>query len=230
MRYRDVREATFLERPNRFIARCRMPNGSTIESHVPNTGRCKELLIPGNRVYLAFHSDPRRRTPCTLIAVDKSGLLINMDSQAPNRVVEEALSDGSLTLTQIPPLVRREITYHESRLDFYLEANEERVWLEVKGVTLEESGAVRFPDAPTERGLRHIRELERASKEGYRAAAIFVVQMEGAKYFTPNDETQPEFGEALRSAREAGVELIARSCRVTPEEIRLGEEIPVKLK
>lgn len=230
MKYSSVREAVFLERPNRFIARCRMPDGGILESHLPNTGRCKELLVPGCPVFLAFHHSPVRRTPCTLIAVMKGGLLINMDSQAPNRVVEEALLEGTLTLTKTPPLVRREVVYRDSRLDFCLETPGERVYLEVKGVTLEESGVVRFPDAPTLRGLRHIRELEQAAKEGFGAAVVFVVQMEKALYFAPNDDTQPEFGRALRSAQAAGVYLCARRCAVTPSEIRLLEEIPVKLQ
>lgn len=231
MRYEKVQMATFLERPNRFIARCRMFDGSIQESHVPNTGRCKELLVPGCRVFLRFHDDPRRKTRHTLIAVDKGGLLINMDSQAPNRVVEEALLDGTLRLTRQPPtLVRREAVYHDSRLDFYLEAPGERVYVEVKGVTLEENGVVRFPDAPTQRGLRHIRELERAAAEGYGAAVVFVVQMDGAEYFAPNDATQPEFGRALQSAQAAGVRLIARCCDVTPLKIELAKEIPVRLK
>lgn len=231
MRYEKVQMATFLERPNRFIARCRMFDGSIQESHVPNTGRCKELLVPGCRVFLQFHDDPRRKTRHTLIAVDKGGLLINMDSQAPNRVVEEALLDGTLRLTRQPPtLVRREAVYHDSRLDFYLEAPGERTYVEVKGVTLEENGVVRFPDAPTQRGLRHIRELERAAAEGYGAAVVFVVQMDSAEYFAPNDATQPEFGRALQSAQATGVQLIARCCDVTPLKIELAKEIPVKLK
>ena len=231
MRYEKVQMATFLERPNRFIARCRMFDGSIQESHVPNTGRCRELLVPGCRVFLRFHDDPRRKTRHTLIAVDKNALLINMDSQAPNRVVEEALASGALSLTRQPPtLIRREAAYHDSRLDFYLEAPGERVYAEVKGVTLEENGVVRFPDAPTLRGLKHIRELERAAKEGYGAAVLFVVQMEEAEFFCPNAATQPEFGAALRSAQAAGVQLLARCCHVTPLEITLGEEIPIRLK
>lgn len=230
MRYEKVREAVFLERPNRFIARCRMPDGTALESHVPNTGRCRELLVPGCRVYLRFSDDPKRRTPCSLIAVMKGELLINMDSQAPNRVVEEALRDGSLSLTGAPPtLVRREAVYHDSRLDFRLEAPGETAYVEVKGVTLEQDGVVRFPDAPTQRGLRHIRELERAAREGLGGAVVFVVQMEKALYFAPNDDTQPEFGRALKAAKAAGVRLIARRCRVAPDEIRLGEEIPIRL-
>ena len=231
MRYEKVQMATFLERPNRFIARCRMFDGSIQESHVPNTGRCRELLVPGCRVFLRFHDDPRRKTRHTLIAVDKNGLLINMDSQAPNRVVEEALASGALSLTRQPPtLIRREAAYHDSRLDFYLEAPGARVYVEVKGVTLEENGVVRFPDAPTARGLRHIRELERAAREGHGAAVVFVVQMDRADWFAPNDATQPEFGQALLDAQAAGVRLIARCCDVTPLKIELAKEIPVRLK
>lgn len=231
MRYEKVQMATFLERPNRFIARCRMFDGSVQESHVPNTGRCKELLVPGCKVFLQFHNEPRRKTRHTLIAVEKNGLLINMDSQAPNRVAEEAALDGTLRLTKEPPtLVRREVAYHDSRFDLYLEAPGERWFLEVKGVTLEENGVVRFPDAPTLRGLRHIRELERAAKEGYGAAVLFVVQMEEARYFSPNDDTQPEFGRALTEAQQAGVRLIARCCEVTPLSLALGKEIPIRLK
>ena len=207
MRYDKVQMATFLERPNRFIARCRMFDGSVQESHVPNTGRCRELLVPGCKVFLHFHDDPRRKTRHTLIAVEKNGILINMDSQAPNQVVEEALREGSLCLTDgAPTLIRREAVYGDSRFDFYVEAPGQRLFAEVKGVTLEEDGVVRFPDAPTLRGLKHIRELTRAAGEGYRAAVLFVVQMEEARYFTPNDSTQPEFGRALLEARAAGVE------------------------
>jgi sugar fermentation stimulation protein len=231
MRYEKVQMATFLARPNRFVALCLMFDGSIQESHVPNTGRCRELLVPGCRVFLQFHDNPRRKTRHTIIAVEKNGILINMDSQAPNRVVEEALQDGSLLLTkEAPTLIRREAPYDQSRLDFYLEAPGERVYAEVKGVTLEENGVVRFPDAPTQRGLRHIRELIRAVGEGFGAAVIFVVQMDDAQYFAPNDDTQPEFGRALKEARDAGVRLVARCCDVTPLRITLGKEIPIQLK
>ncbi len=231
MRYEKVQMATFLERPNRFIARCRMFDGSVQESHVPNTGRCRELLVPGCRVFLQFHDDPKRKTRHSLIAVEKNGILINMDSQAPNKVAEEALLDGSLALTRgRPTLIRRETVYRDSRFDFYLEAPGERLYAEVKGVTLEEGRVVRFPDAPTLRGLKHIRELAAAAREGFGAAVVFVVQLEEADLFAPNDDTQPEFGLALREAQEAGVRIIARCCQVTPLEITLGKEIPVKLK
>lgn len=231
MRYEKVQMATFLERPNRFIARCRMFDGTVQESHVPNTGRCRELLVPGCKVFLQFHDDPKRKTRHTLIAVEKNGILINMDSQAPNRVAEEALREGTLRLTGEPPtLIRRETVYHDSRFDLYLEAPGEKCFAEVKGVTLEENGVVRFPDAPTLRGLRHIRELERAAKEGYGAVVLFVVQLEEALYFAPNDDTQPEFGKALLEAQKAGVRLIARCCEVTPLSLTLGKEIPIRLK
>lgn len=233
MRYEKVQMATFLERPNRFIARCLMFDGSVQESHVANTGRCRELLVPGCKVFLQFHDDPKRKTRHTLIAVEKNGILINMDSQAPNRVVEEALQSRSLRLTEEPPaLIRREVRYRDSRFDFYVESPKERLFAEVKGVTLEEDGVVRFPDAPTLRGLRHIRELITAVGEGYKAAVIFVVQMDEARYFTPNNDTQPEFGRALIEAQEAGVRLIARCCEVTPLKISLegGKEIPIRLK
>ena len=230
MRYANIIPGVFLSRPNRFIAKV-LVEGVEETVHVKNTGRCRELLVPGCRVFLRFHDDPRRKTRHTLIAVDKNGLLINMDSQAPNRVVEEALASGALSLTRQPPtLIRREAAYHDSRLDFYLEAPGERVYVEVKGVTLEENGVVRFPDAPTARGLRHIRELERAAREGHGAAVVFVVQMDRADWFAPNDATQPEFGQALLDAQAAGVRLIARCCDVTPLKIELAKEIPVRLK
>jgi len=233
MRYEKVQMATFLERPNRFVARCRMFDGSVQESHVPNTGRCRELLVPGCRVFLQFHDDPRRKTRHSLIAVEKNGILINMDSQAPNRVVEEALRDGSLSLTEEPPtLIRREAVYRDSRFDFYVESPGEKLFAEVKGVTLEEDGVVRFPDAPTLRGLKHVRELVTAVGEGYKAAVIFVIQMDEARYFAPNNDTQPEFGRALIEAQAAGVRLLARCCEVTPLKIVLdaGKEIPIRLK
>ena len=231
MRYEKVQMATFLARPNRFVALCLMFDGSIQESHVPNTGRCRELLVPGCRVFLQFHDNPRRKTRHSVIAVEKNGILINMDSQAPNRVAEEALRDGSLRITrEAPTLIRREAPYDQSRLDFYLEAPGERAYMEVKGVTLEEDGVVRFPDAPTQRGVKHLRELIRAAGEGYTAAVLFVVQMDEAEYFEPNDAAQPEFGETLREAREAGVRLMARCCDVTPLRITLGKEIPIRLK
>ena len=230
MRYEKVQMATFLERPNRFIARCRMFDGSVQESHVPNTGRCQELLVPGCKVFLQFHDNPKRKTRHTLIAVEKNGILINMDSQAPNRVVEEALWNGSLSLTREPPaLVRRETVYRDSRFDFYLEAPGERLYAEVKGVTLEEDGVVRFPDAPTLRGVKHLEELMLARQAGYEAGVCFVVQMEGMDRVEPNDLTHPDFGAALRRAAHAGVEVLALECAVEPGRLTIRRPIPVGL-
>lgn len=230
MRYDRVVEARFLQRPNRFIARCRLPSGEEVAAHVPNTGRCRELLLPEARVWLADHAGEPRKTRYTLVTVEKGTLLVNLDSQAPNRLVAEALVARALSLTQAAPtLIRPEFTYGESRLDFYLEAPGERVLAEVKGVTLEEGGIAAFPDAPTLRGLRHIHELFAAVSAGYRCAVIFVVQMAGMKRFVPNDAAQPEFRVALREAQAAGVRLLARECRVTPEEVVLTGEIPVCL-
>lgn len=229
MKYPNTLQAIFLERPNRFVARCLL-EGHEVVAHVPNTGRCKELLVPGRLVFLVYYPQPERRTRYTLVAVDKDGLLINIDSQAPNRVVGEALEAGTLQVTtRYPTLVRREAIFGSSRLDFMVEAGEERALVEVKGVTLEENGEVRFPDAPTLRGLRHLEEISMAVVKGCSAYLIFVVQMEQAECFVPNDAAQPQFGEALRQAERLGVRLIARLCHLTSQEITLGEEIPIYL-
>ncbi len=213
-------------RPNRFIAHIEI-NGREEICHVKNTGRCKELLLPGATIYVQHHNDPKRKTQYSLIAVEKGGLLINMDSQAPNRVVEEWLR------TKEPwgpiKLLKPETTYGASRFDFYLETEQERRFIEVKGVTLEERGVVSFPDAPTERGVKHVHELINCQQDGYRAALIFVVQMEGMRYFTPNWGTHPAFGEALIEAQAAGVELWAYGCRIRPDSIQLDEPLPVNL-
>lgn len=229
MRYPDVTAAVFLQRPNRFIAHC-LVEGQPVIAHVPNTGRCRELLIPGCTVYLSRSQNPRRKTPYTLICVEKGNLLINMDSQAPNRVTEEALKSGVLQLTRQPALaVKREVFFGESRLDFMVEAPEERAFVEVKGVTLEENGEVRFPDAPTLRGLRHMEELEKAVEQGYTAHVLFVVQMARADYFRPNDATQPQFGQMLRHIAKFGVGMSAYLCSTSPDELSLSTPIPIRL-
>ena len=230
MTYGEVAEAVFLCRPNRFVAHCRLGDGTEVIAHVPNTGRCRELLVPGVRVWLTDHLGAPRKTRYSLVAVDKGGLLINIDSQAPNRVVEEALRSGALCLTDEPPtLVRREYVYGDSRLDFYLEAPGQRVLAEVKGVTLERDGVAAFPDAPTLRGLRHVRELTAAAARGYGAAVVFLLQMEGMNVFSPNDEAQPEFRPALAQARQAGVAVQAWESHVTPDGITLAGRIPVDI-
>lgn len=226
MRYRTVVPGRFLCRPNRFIAQVETAAGvQTV--HVKNTGRCRELLVPGASVYLEQSANPRRKTAFDLIAVDKGGLLINMDAQAPNRVFAEWAGAGNF-LPDCTAL-RREYIYGDSRLDFCLETPGGLHLVEVKGVTLEEGGAARFPDAPTERGVRHIQELRRAVEAGLGATLFFVVQMEGMRSVAPNDETHPAFGRALREAAAAGVRVCAWDCAVTPESLTLRAPVPVLL-
>ena len=226
MRYASIIPGRFLSRPNRFIALVETDAGiQTV--HVKNTGRCRELLVPGASVYLEESANPRRKTAFDLIAVDKGGLLINMDAQAPNRVFAEWAGAGSF-LPDCTAL-RREYIYGDSRLDFCLETPGGLHLVEVKGVTLEEGGAARFPDAPTERGVRHIQELRRAAEAGLGATLFFVVQMEGMRSVAPNDETHPAFGEALREAAAHGVRVLAYDCAVTPESLTLRAPVPVLL-
>ena len=226
MRYRSIEKAVFLDRPNRFIAHVEL-EGAVETVHVKNTGRCRELLVPGATVYLERSHNPLRKTACDLVAVEKGERLINMDSQAPNKVFAEfALSGGlGVEVTSLWP----EYTYGDSRLDFALQTPQGFHLVEVKGVTLEVEGAVYFPDAPTERGVKHLRELTRAAAAGIDASAVFVVQMEEASHLSPNDLTHPEFGQALREAKAAGVNIRAFTCRVTPEELTIDREIPVIL-
>ena len=226
MRYRNIEEAVFLDRPNRFIAHVEL-EGKAETVHVKNTGRCRELLIPGATVYLERSENPLRKTAWDLVAVRKGERLINMDSQAPNKVFGEfALSGGFVPgVTSLWP----EYTYGDSRLDFALQTEQGFHLVEVKGVTLEVEGAVYFPDAPTERGVKHLRELTRAAAAGIDASAVFVVQMEEVSHMSPNDMTHPEFGQALREARAAGVNVRAFACKVTPDSLTIHREIPVIL-
>lgn len=226
MKYENVVQGKFIKRPNRFIAHVEIEGREEIV-HVKNTGRCKELLVPGATVYLQKSDNMSRSTAYDLIAVQKGGRLINMDSQIPNKVVEEWLKSGGFFHDLIS--VRPETTYGSSRFDLYVETKEEKIFIEVKGVTLEEDGVVRFPDAPSERALKHVDELIKAKQEGYRALMFFVVQMKGVKCFLPNADTQPEFGESLQRAVKAGVEIHAYDCDVTPDTITLREEVPVAL-
>ncbi len=226
MTYGGVVPAEFLSRLNRFIARVRL--GENIETvHVKNTGRCRELLVPGARVYLEPAQNPARRTKYDLIAVQKGGRLINMDAAAPNRVFYEYLAAGRLYPD--PTLIRPETVFGGSRLDFYLEAGDRRAFLEVKGVTLEEDGIARFPDAPTERGVRHLHELVRCVQAGFDAWAVFIVQMAQVTRFEPNRATHPEFADTLRLAAEAGVRLLALECDVTPGSLEARREVEVCL-
>nr|WP_326127716.1 DNA/RNA nuclease SfsA [uncultured Oscillibacter sp.] len=226
MRYGTVIPGRFVDRPNRFVAHVETAEGlQTV--HVKNTGRCRELLVPGAVVYLERGTNPARRTAFDLIAVEKGERLINMDAQAPNRVFGEWVRGGGF----LPGItaVRPEFSYGESRLDFCLETAEGLHLVEVKGVTLEEEGAARFPDAPTERGVKHIRELRRAAEAGLGATLFFVVQMENILSVAPNDETHPAFGAALREAAARGVRVCAWDCAVTPESIAIRRPVPVLL-
>lgn len=240
MNYKIMKEAVFLSRPNRFIANV-IVDGEEKTVHVKNTGRCRELLYEGVKVYLEDHGEIQatRKTRYSLVAVEKvdqkaeAGMrLINIDSYAPNRVVGEALAEESLSLPGLGKLIhiRPESTYGTSRFDFYVEDEEgQKAYIEVKGVTLEDGGIARFPDAPTERGIKHIKELGHALDHGFRVYLIFVIQMKGVFCFEPNDVTHPAFGAALREAQEKGVILIACDCDVTGNCMTLGNQVKIKL-
>ena len=231
MKYTKIIKAIFIERPNRFIAYCQIA-GETHKVHVKNTGRCKELLVPGAIVYLEESDNPNRKTKYSLIGVEKGNLLINMDSQVPNQVVEEALRMGKIKLPGITEpftFIKREKTYGQSRFDFYIETLKEKIFIEVKGVTLEEEGIVRFPDAPTQRGVKHIEELVSATKEGYKCYVLFVVQMAKARYFTPHEAKHPEFAKALVGAAQNGVGILAYTCEVAPDTLVIDQPLEVKL-
>ena len=206
MKYERIEIGRFIERPNRFIAYVEIA-GKKETVHVKNTGRCAELLTPNASVYVQRAENPDRKTQWDLIGVKKGKRMINMDSQIPNKVVEEWIKQGNLFPDAI--VIRPEKTYRKSRFDLYVEEGDRKIFVEVKGVTLEENGIVKFPDAPTERGIKHIEELCEATKEGYEAYIFFVIQMKGVRYFTPNMETQPAFGEALKRAKEQGVHVLA---------------------
>ena len=227
MDYKRIVEAVFLKRPNRFIAHVLYCGEETIV-HVKNTGRCAELLRPGAVVYLQESNHSDRKTKWDLISVKKGDRLINMDSQIPNHVVKEWLEEGHLFLN--PTLICTEKTYKNSRFDLYVEYENKKAFIEVKGVTLEQNGVVRFPDAPSERAVKHLKELEEAAKEGYEAYLIFVIQMKGVRYFTPNRSTHPEFADALVHAASAGVHVFAYDCNVTENSISINEEVPVVLE
>ena len=231
MIYADTLPGTFLSRPNRFVAHVDVV-GETVIAHVKNTGRCKELLIPGARVVLQKSDNPNRTTQYDLIAVWKGDRLINMDSQAPNKVFLEYLRSGRYIENIM--LIKPETKYDGSRFDFYVETEERKnfrkIFIEVKGVTLEENGVALFPDAPTERGVKHLNELSRSVGEGYEAQMIFVVQMSDVRYFAPNNGTHPEFGAALVSAETAGVKVAAFDCDVTPDSLMIGKSVEFRLQ
>lgn len=225
MKYEKIKKGFFVERPNRFIAIVDI-DGKEEVCHVKNTGRCKELLCKGAELIVEDCSaNDKRKTKYDVIAVKKGNRWINMDSQAPNKVVAEYLPKWLENIV----LVKAETKYKNSRFDFYVETKQEKIFIEVKGVTLEENGVARFPDAPTERGIKHITELMDAVQDGYQAYIIFVIQMDGISYFEPNWETHREFGEKLQKAKRAGVNIHCVDCRVLKDELHVSQTVPYRL-
>lgn len=224
MKYLEVIKGKFKSRPNRFIAIVEIDGADEI-CHVKNTGRCKELLVKDTVVYLSKSDNPNRKTKYDLIAVEKGNLLINMDSQVVNGVCCEYIPKMFKDIVRIKP----ECKYENSRFDFFVETKTEKIFIECKGVTLEENGVALFPDAPTERGCKHLKELQNAVKNGYVAYVVFVIQMKGVTRFEPNVKTHREFAEELKSAKENGVNILAFDCIVTEDEIKIDKEIDIKL-
>ena len=227
MVYSNVHRGTFISRPNRFIAEVEI-NGKTEICHVKNTGRCKELLIPGNAVYADHVNNPSRSTAYDLIAVYKGGTLVNIDSQAPNRAFGEYLHQGKMF--EDVAHVKAETKYGGSRFDFYVETSRSKAFIEVKGVTLEENSIAMFPDAPTERGVKHLNELAACIGDGYEAYAVFIIQMKGVSHFTPNYKTHQAFGDTLAKVANAGVNVLAFDCAVKPNEMIIGKPVPIRLQ
>lgn len=227
--YHNIKEGIFIKRPNRFLAEI-LINGKSEICHVKNTGRCKELLIPEESiVFVEEHENlENRKTKYSLVAVKKGEILVNIDSQAPNKAVYEWINKGGLIADV--KAVKAEKKYGNSRFDFYVETKDKKLFAEVKGVTLEQDGIARFPDAPTERGLKHIEELCTCIKEGYEAAIIFVIQMKGVTEFRPNYNTHPDFGKALQKAEQEGVKILAYDCIVTKNEMGIDRLIPIHLE
>lgn len=224
MKYNNILKGEFIDRPNRFIANVLIDNKKEV-CHVKNTGRCKELLVKGCTVYLQRSDNTNRKTKYDLIAVQKGDRLINMDSQVVNSVALESVPDLFEDVVYVKP----EYKYGNSRFDIYIETKKDKIFVEVKGVTLENDGVVSFPDAPTERGVKHLKELQKAVSEGYKAYVLFVIQMSDVKYFEPNYDTHPEFAKELRTARENGVIPLAFDCSVTPDSIKIRKPVLIKL-
>lgn len=226
MRYKNISEAEFIRRPNRFIAHI-LHEGEEKICHVKNTGRCKELLTPGARLLVQQAENPQRKTPFDLISVYKGERLINMDSVAPNVVFGEFLRSGGLGF--VPEKVKSECGHGDSRFDFYFRHDGIGAFAEVKGVTLEDEGIVRFPDAPTERGIKHLRGLISCVAEGFEAYAVFVVQMSDVRYFEPNRDTHPGFAVALKEAYEAGVKILVYECEVGFDSLEITKPVELRL-
>lgn len=227
MIYENILPAIFVDRPNRFIAHVEL-NGRLEVCHVKNTGRCRELLIPGCRVYVQHQPSPTRKTAYDLIAVEKGERLLNMDANAPNRVFNEYVRAGRFLRGW--SVIRPEMTHGDSRFDFYLESPGHRLFAEVKGVTLEDDGVMRFPDAPTERGVKHLEGLARCVQEGYEAWAVFVIQTEDVRWMEPNRRTHPAFADAMRQAAQAGVHLLALDCHTEPDRLEIRRPVEIRLR
>lgn len=228
MKYKSVLKAEFLYRKNRFISYCKK-GSKTLEVYVPNTGRCKELLVEGSTVFVTYNDNPNRKTSYTLIAVMKGDKIINIDSQAPNQIVEEALLENKIDLGFKYNKIKREYTHGDSRFDFYLEGDEKKALMEVKGVTLENNGVVAFPDAPTKRGLKHIKGLINSS-EDYLTYILFVIQMKDVEFFTPNYVTDKNFSKELLKSSNSGVKVLAYDSYVKRNEIEIADSVPVILE
>ena len=227
IRYEKMKQGVFLSRPNRFVAHVRL-DGREEVCHVKNTGRCRELLLPGAEVWCQHHDDPGRKTAWSLITVRKGERLVNLDSQVPNKLALDYVKQGGLGFA--PQMVKPEQTYGNSRFDLYYEAGERRGFVEVKGVTLEDGGVARFPDAPTQRGRKHLLELQAAVEAGFDAWVLFVIQMADIRRFEPNWPRDPDFAEALCRAAEHGVQVRAVECFVTEDSLAITKEVPVALK
>lgn len=228
VKYKNICQGVFKSRPNRFIANVDI-DGKTTVCHVKNTGRCRELLLPGVTVYLEKSDNANRKTKYDLVAVKKGDRLINMDSQIPNRAVEEWIKSGAFLGKN--PVVKPESTFFNSRFDFYVESEkaDKKAYVEVKGCTLEKDGVCMFPDAPTQRGVKHIMELIKCVESGFDAYVVFLIQMSNIKYFTPNYKTHKEFGDALKQAQNKGVTILAFDSIVTPDSIQLNNPVEVRL-
>jgi len=228
MKYGKMVHGQLEKRVNRFIAEVYI-DGEKTRVHVKNTGRCKELLLPGVEVLLEWSGNPKRKTQYSLIAVNKNGNWINIDSQAPNAVAFEALQEEKIPEIGTPDFLKREVTYGNSRFDLYFEKGNKKGFIEVKGVTLENDGIAMFPDAPTVRGTKHVRELIKARHEGYAAVILFVVQMKGCRIFVPNREMDESFAAALSEAAKQGVRILAYDSIVEADELMLDQPVPVWL-
>ncbi len=226
MKYSKIKKGIFIDRPNRFVAHV-IVDGKEETVHVKNTGRCRELLIKGAKVILEESGNPKRKTKYSIIAVYKGKILINMDSQAPNSAAYEAVKNGVIKEIGVPDYVKREAAYSKSRFDIYFEKDGKKGFIEVKGVTLEKDSMTYFPDAPTQRGARHLEELIKAKGEGYEAYVLFVIQIKGVIGFSPNYETDLRFAQTLKRAQENGVNIIAYDCNVYEDKMELN--LPVKV-